>query len=82
MMKEHDFTLILTTEPSEDDADNLYGIFSDGTISTLAGVPQIQFHRLANSLEEAIRSAIGEVRSARFVVARVELEPDAVVQSA
>ena len=41
----------------------------------------IHFHREAGSLEEAIRSAIGDVRSAGFDVARVEMEPDAVSQS-
>jgi len=75
-MKEHEFTLVLTADPSEEDADKLYGTFDDGTISTMAGVPQIHFHREAASLEDAIRSAIGEVRAAGFDVARVEMEPD------
>lgn len=77
-MKAHEFTLVLTSEPSEDDADKMYGTFDDGTISTIAGVPQISFHREAGSLEEAIRSAIGDVRSAGFDVARVEMEPNAI----
>jgi hypothetical protein len=29
-------------------------IFNDGTLATIAGVPQIRFHRDALSLEEAI----------------------------
>ncbi|MEX2316335.1 MAG: hypothetical protein WD669_04225 [Pirellulales bacterium] len=81
-MREHEFTLILTIEPSEDEADKLYSVFDDGTISTIAGVPQIAFHRRAGSLEEAIRNAIGDVQKAGFVVARVEMEPGAVLQSA
>jgi hypothetical protein len=81
-MKEHEFTLILTADPSADDADKLYGKFDDGTIATIAGTPQIHFHREAGSLEEAIRSAIGDVRAAGFEVARVEMEPNAVLQSA
>lgn len=32
-------------------------------------------------MEEAIRSAVGDVRLAGFDVARVEMEPEAVVQS-
>jgi hypothetical protein len=80
-MKEHQFTLILTSDPSEAEADKLYATFDDGTISTIAGVPQVHFHRTARSLEEAIRSAIGNVRSVGFDVARVEMEPNAVVQS-
>ena len=80
-MKEHDFTLVLTADPTEAEADKLYGTFDDGTISTIAGVPQIHFHREAGSLEEAIRSAIGDVRSSGFDVARVEMEPNAVLQT-
>ena len=80
MMKEHEFTLVLTADPNEDEADRMYGIFDDGTISTSAGLPQIHFHREAGSLEEAIRSAIGDVRSAGFDVMRVEIEPNAVSQ--
>lgn len=81
-MKEHEFTLILTADPTDDEADKLYGIFNDGTISTVHGVPQIHFHRQAESLEEAMRSAIGDVRSAGLGVSRVEMEPGAVLQTA
>ena len=80
IMKEHEFTLILTTDPSEEEADRLYGCCDDGTLSTIAGVPQIYFHRAALSLEEAIRSAIAAVRAAGFDVERVEMEPEAVTQ--
>ena len=79
-MKQHEFSLVLTADPSEEEADNLYAKFNDGTISTVAGVPQVQFHREAPSLEHAIRSAIQDVRSVGFDVERVEIEPDAVSQ--
>jgi hypothetical protein len=75
-MKQHEFTLILTADPDDQQADRLYGAFDDGTISTIAGIPQIHFHREAASLEEAIRSAIGDVRSAGFDIQRVEMQPD------
>jgi hypothetical protein len=81
-VKDHEFTLILSTDPDEAQANRLYGIISDGTISTAAGVPQIHFHRASPSLEGAIRSAIGDVRSAGFDVRRVAMEPEAVTQSA
>ena len=81
-MKEHEFTLLLTADPTEAEADKLYGIFDDGTISTIAGVPQVHFHRQAASLEEAIRSAIGDIRAAGFDATRVEMEPNAVLQTA
>ena len=79
-MKEHEFTLILKTDPSEEEADSLYGVFQDATIATTASVPQIHFHREASSLEQAIHSAIGDVRSCGIEVERVELQPEAVVQ--
>ena len=63
-MKAHQFTLILTADPNEEEADRLYGIFNDGTLATIAGVPQIRFHREAPSLEEALRSAMANVRKA------------------
>lgn len=76
-VEQHDFTLLLAHDPSEEEADTLYGVIDDGTISTIGGVPQIHFHRNAATLEEAIRSAIGDVKSAGFDVVRVELEPNA-----
>jgi hypothetical protein len=80
-MKEHEFTLILTADPTEEQADQLYGVFNDGTISTIAGIPQIHFHREANSLEDAIRSALGDVNATGFSVQRVEIEPNALLQA-
>ena len=80
VMKEHEFTLVLTADPNEEEADKMYGTFNDSTISTVAGVPQIHFHREAGSLEAAIRSAIGDVRAVGFDVTRVEMEPNAVSQ--
>ncbi len=80
-MKDHEFTLILTADPSEEQADKLYGTFNDGTISTVAGIPQIHFHRESGSLEAAIRSAIGDVQAVGFTVERVEMEPGAIFQA-
>jgi len=75
-MKQHEFTLVLSSAPDDDDAaDQLYAAFDDGTISTISGVTSIAFHRESASLEEAIRSAIGDVQSCGFTVQRVELEP-------
>lgn len=75
-MREHEFMIVLSSEPNDDQADNLYAFFSDGTITTIAGISQIHFHREADSLETAIRSAIGDVRSAGFDVLRVEMQPE------
>ena len=81
-MKEYEFTLVLSADPNEDEADRLYSVITDGTISTIAGVPQIHFHREAPLLEEAIRSAIADVRSEGFDVTRVEMQPEALTQRA
>ena len=79
-MKVHEFTLILTVDPNEEEADHLYSIFDDGTIATIAGVPQIHFHREASSLEEAIGSALANVKETDFGVVRVEIEPNVIAQ--
>jgi len=81
IMKQHEFTLILNRDPDDDEADTLYGVFQDGSICTVNGVPLIDFHREAPTLEEAIRSAVQDVRSLGFHVARVEIEPDTVCQT-
>ena len=74
-VKVHEFTLILTADPNEEEADRLYSIFNDGTIATVEGVPQIHFHREAFSLESAIVSALLEVRKAGFESVRVHINP-------
>ncbi len=79
-MKEHEFTIILASpEESEDDANRLYEAgCADGAISTSNGVTRIDFHRKAVSLEDAIRSAIGNVQAAGFQAAQVLIEPASV----
>lgn len=79
-MKVHEFIFILTVDPNEEEADRLYSIFDDGTIVTIAGVPQIHFHREAPSLEAAIGSALANVKEADFGVVRVEIEPNVIAQ--
>ena len=78
-MKSHEFTVILATaEESEDDRLFEAGC-SDGSISTSNGVTRIDFHRESDSLEEAIRSAIGNVQTAVFHVAHVLIEPASII---
>ena len=43
----------------------------------VTGVFSIDFHREADSLEEAIRSAIANIKTAGYDVARVEIEAEA-----
>lgn len=77
-MKVHEFTLILTAEPTEEEADRLFSLFDDATLATSVGIPQICFHREASSLEEAINSALMNVKESGFEVIRVEIEPQVV----
>lgn len=83
-MNKYEFTLILAAslELTEDIADALFAAgCDDGTPGTCNGVFSIDFHREAASLEDAIRSAIEDVRTAGYDVARVEIEAEAVALS-
>ncbi len=81
-MKVHEFTLILTANPNEEEADRLYNIFNDGTIVTVEGIPQIHFHREAFSLESAIGSALLDIQKAGFDAVRVYIEPTVILDAA
>lgn len=72
----YEFSLVLkTAEITNEDCDALYQAgCDDGTVVTREGVTYIAFDREAESLEEAIRSASANVRSAGFEVARVEMD--------
>jgi len=78
-MNKYEFTLLLkgSLELTEEIADELFAAgCDDGTPGTCNGVFSIDFHRKATSLEEAIRSAIANVKSAGYEVERVELQPE------
>ena len=82
-MNKYDFTLILTEplELTEDIADALFEAgCDDGSPGTCDGVFSIDFHRESTSLEEAICSAIENIKTAGYRVDRVEIEADAVVR--
>ena len=70
-------------ELTEDIADELFEAgCGDGTPGTCEGVFSIDFHRQAESLEQAIRSAIGNVKAAGYQVERVEIAAEAMPQPA
>ena len=84
-MTKYEFTLILSgpLELTEDLADTLFEAgCDDGPPGTCNGVFSIDFHREADSLEAAICSAIVNVQSTGYTVARVEMEAEAVVGQA
>lgn len=72
-MPTFDFQLVLSNVEAmtEEIADALFGAgCDDGTPFSSQGVAAIGFAREANSLEEAIRSAIADVNKAGFVVSQ------------
>ena len=81
-MHKYEFTLVLTEslELTDDLAEALFAAgCSDGTPGTCNGVFSIDFRREAWSFEEAMRSAIADVQTAGYKVARVEIDAEAVV---
>ena len=78
-MKVQKFTLIIAPDSTEEEADKLYGVIDDGTLATIANIPQIHFHREAFSLESAIVSALLEVRKAGFDAVRVLINPKVIL---
>lgn len=84
-MSKYEFSLILrdTPELTEEIADKLYECgCDDGTPGTSNGVFSIDFHREAATLEEAINSAIENVRKAGYEVEHVHIEAGTMPQSA
>jgi hypothetical protein len=80
----HEFTLVLTPgEVTDDQVSALYaGGLDDGTVNTSRAITRIDVTRDANSLESAIRSAIGQVNVAGLTVATVEIEANQIVPQA
>jgi len=75
----YEFSLILKegTEITEELADELFEAgCDDSTPGTFCGTPYVSFHREAESLESAIRSAVADVQKAGCVVERVQIEHD------
>jgi hypothetical protein len=71
----HEFSLVLDRPTTEAECNRLYEAgLEDGTISTIAGVSRIDVGREADSMESAIRQAIGQVGLVGLVVTRVEIE--------
>ncbi len=82
-MTKYSFTLILAGSPelTDDLAERLYTTgCDDGSPGMCNGVTLIDFHREAESLEAALRSAIADVNAAGCTVARAEIEAAAVGQ--
>ena len=84
-MKNYEFSLVLRgpLELTEEVAEKLFECgCDDGTPGVCNGAFTIDFHREAESLEAAINSAIQNVRAAGQEVEHVQIEADAMPQSA
>ncbi len=82
LMMKYDFTVVLKDAPeiTEELADRLFAAgCDDGTPGMCSGSTSIDFHRVAPTLEDAIRSAVANVASAGCVVARVEIDVQSLV---
>jgi len=76
-MKTYEFDVVLKeiSDISDDAADALFSAgCDDGTPASSSGIAWIHFDREASSLEEAIRSAVSQIQTAGFKVAKVELD--------
>lgn len=73
-MSNYEFIVVLkhAPAPTEGLADKLFAAGCDGGTPRMCnGLPVIDFHRAAASLEEAIRSAVDEINSAGCLAAHV-----------
>lgn len=80
-MTTYEFTIILggIDELTDDAANRLFEAgCSDGSPGQFAGECLVDFDRTAPTLEDAIRSAIENIRTAGFTVKRVEMDEAAV----
>lgn len=60
-------------------ADALYARCKDGTLITAGGITCLDIDRDADSLDEAVRTAIADVNAAGFRAARIEIEADSLM---
>jgi hypothetical protein len=72
-----EFTLFLggLTEITDDAANALYEAgCDDGSPASCDGAVWVTFHRQSDCLDDAIRSAVGDVQKAGFQIERLEIE--------
>ena len=82
-MTKYEFTVYLAglTEITEEAANALFEAgCDDASPASRDGQVWSTFHREAESLEDAIRSAVGDVHKAGFQVERVELDTEAIAE--
>jgi hypothetical protein len=62
-MSTYEFTLRIDREVTQDEAEALYGVFDDGSVTTGPGTTEIEFAREAPGWADAIGSAVRDVES-------------------
>lgn len=74
-----DFTIAIDRFVEDlDEVDAFYARVNDVSMFNSDGVTRISFHREAGTLEEAIRSAVADLRASGYGVKRIEVEPECV----
>ncbi len=75
-----DFTLQLQDAITDEaDMDAIYARCKDATIATQGDITLVHFDRDADTLDQAVRSAIADINAAGFRVARVEMDVDSLL---
>ncbi len=76
-MRKYRFTLILASDPTEEQVDRLYGHFQGDVLSGVqAGVSYLDCTMEARSFDEAVRHALKPVRAEGLRVERIEVDRD------
>ena len=81
-MKTYEFDVVLkdVTEIKDELADALFAAgCNDGTPASCDGKAWVHFDREAPSLEDAIRSAVAQIKAAGSAASRVELNAESAV---
>ena len=76
-MKVFDFTIAIDQYVDDLDAiDAFYGKTADASVAASEGKTLIHFDREADSLDEALRSAVADVQDAGWQVCEITVQPD------
>lgn len=77
-MNEQRFTIILKGQHvlTESVVEQIYGCCDDASAGSRDGIGHVHFDRPATSLNEAIQSALSDLRACGVVVDRIEIEPE------
>ena len=78
-MNRYDITITIDRLVEDLDAvDAFYGRCGDASMFNADGVTKITFHRDADTLDAALRSAVADVEGFGYRVEKIEIEPQCV----